>query len=218
MKHLMTAGRVFRARTRANEKCAGREGGLNGKVTYSVRDKPDVSRPRHSSGGRREIVDEMREATELVADGWGYEKIVDLIFVVLIVFGRSKAVEEERIVEGVTCIGEAKGIFSRASSVDHELRDALSLVSSIREHLVQPVEETLLVLLGNHFKRPWRHKICKALIDLVVEFYPRVQVSPCTPKLPWTFRALPCRQCTRKGRRRSQTSNAHDEEWQPQNM
>jgi hypothetical protein len=139
-----------------------------------------------------------------------------------------KAVEEERIVEGVTCIGETKGIFSRASSVDHELCDALSLVSSIcirvghkqaahktsltRKHLVQPVEQTLLILLGNHFKRPWRHKICKALIDLIVEFYPRVQMSPRTPKLPWTFRALPCRQYTRKGGRRSQTGNAHDDE------
>lgn len=129
----------------------------------------------------------------------------------------------------MTCIGEAKSIFSRASSIDHKLCDALSLVSSIctrvshkqaayktslaREHLVQPIEQTLLVLLGNHFKRPWRHKICKALIDLVVEFYPRVQVSPCTPKLPWTFRVLPCRQCTRKGGRRStQASTAHDED------
>jgi len=208
----MTTRRVFRARTRANEKCAGREGGLNGKVAYGVRDKPNVSRPRHSSGGGRKVVDEMGKATELGADGWGYEKTVDLFFVVLVVFWRSKAVEEERIVEGVTCIGETKGIFSRASSVDHELCDALSLVSSIRKHLVQPVEQTLLILLGNHFKRPWRHEICKALIDLIVEFYPRVQMSPRTPKLPWTFRALPCRQYTRKGGRRSQTGNAHDDE------
>lgn len=139
-----------------------------------------------------------------------------------------KAVKEERIVEGMTCIGEAKGIFSRASSVDYKLSDALSLVSNnctcvshkqaahktslAREHLIQPIKQTLLVLLGNHFKCPWRHKICKALVDIVVEFYPRVQVSPCTPKLPWIFRALPCRQCTRKrGRRSTQTSTAHDE-------
>lgn len=170
----MTTRRVFRARTRANKKCAGSEGGLNGKVAHGVRDKPDVSRPRHSSGGGREVVDEMRQATELGADGWSYEKIVNLIFVVFLFFRRSKAVEKERIVEGVTCIGEAKGVFSRASSVDHELCDALSLVSSIRKHLVQPVEQTLLILLRNHFKRPWRHKVCKALIDLVVEFYPRM--------------------------------------------
>jgi hypothetical protein len=91
MEHLMTTRRVFRARTRANEKCAGREGGLNGKVAYGVRDKPNVSRPRHSSGGGRKVVDEMGKATELGADGWGYEKTVDLFFVVLVVFWRSLA-------------------------------------------------------------------------------------------------------------------------------
>lgn len=85
----MTTRRVFRARTRANKKRAGSEGGLNGKVAYSVRNKPDVSRPRHSSGGRRKVVDEMWQATELGADGWGYEKIVNLIFVVFIFFWRS---------------------------------------------------------------------------------------------------------------------------------
>lgn len=151
----MTTRSAFCARTRANEKCAGGEGGLNGKVAYSVRDKPNISRPRHSSGGGRKIVDEMREATKLGADGWGYGKTENLIFVVLIVFWRSEAVEEERVVERVTCIGEAKGIFSRASSVDDELCDALSLVSGIREQFVQPVEQTLLVLLGNHLERPW---------------------------------------------------------------
>lgn len=81
--------RVFRARTRANKKRAGRKGGLNGKVAYGVCDEPDVSRPRHSSGGGRKVVDELRNATELGTDGWGYEKTVDLIFVVLIVFWRS---------------------------------------------------------------------------------------------------------------------------------
>jgi hypothetical protein len=85
----MPTRRIFCARTRANKKRAGSEGGLNGKVASSVRDKPDVSRPRHSSGGGRKVVDKMWDATEMFADDRGYGKTVNLIFVVLIIFWRS---------------------------------------------------------------------------------------------------------------------------------
>jgi len=82
MEYLVLTRGVFCACTRADEQRAGCEGGLDGKVADAVCDEPDVARPRHPSGGGRKIVDEMRDASELGANGRAHDKLVKDIFIV----------------------------------------------------------------------------------------------------------------------------------------
>lgn len=87
VEHLVPPRRVFRACARADEQRAGRKRGLDGEVAVAVLDEPDVARSRHAPGGGRKIVDEVRDAAELGAEGRAYGELVDDVFVVVLCGG-----------------------------------------------------------------------------------------------------------------------------------